>query len=202
MFELQIRRLHFYSPTPYREKTPSRGCIIKWFSNWTGKSLFNLTWMGSHWWIPEVLLPIHSNFSRVYQTCTNGDKLMTLNIPAINQLCHVGKVQTSRIIIFTCWGWCMLASQCRGYDGRCRRWPHCRPWRHSQSAPGLCGWSGWSCRAQPQRWRPRMLRKLISAIFSFHFSQFITQKFIIQYLIFVFDISNLLSSATNSYALN
>ena len=46
-------------------------------------------------------------------------------------------------------GWCKLASQCPSYDGRCHRWLHCPPWRHSQNVPGWCELSEWSCRVPP-----------------------------------------------------
>ena len=43
-------------------------------------------------------------------------------------------------------GWCKSASRCPSCDGRCHRWPHCPPWRRSQSVPRWCELSEWSCK--------------------------------------------------------
>ena len=51
--------------------------------------------------------------------------------------------------------WCKLGAQCRGFDGRCRRWPHCRPGKHSQSVPKKnFEWSKFSCMARQRQLRP------------------------------------------------
>ncbi len=51
-----------------RENTPSRGCIIKCFWNWAGKSLFNLGWTGKS--LFNTRSTLRCNPVRSYSSCS------------------------------------------------------------------------------------------------------------------------------------